>query len=153
MATVQSTIDVQVPVHIAYNQWTQFEEFPTFMEGVVDVTQLDDTHLRWVAEVGGKRTEWQAEITEQVPDQRIVWHSTQGKGNSGVVTFEPIDDGTTRVAVHMEYDTEGMTETLGSAIGFDDRQVKGDLERFKDMIESRVVETGAWRGTVSQTGR
>ena len=153
MATVQESIDLQVPVQVAYNQWTQFEEFPSFMEGIVDVTQLDDTHLRWIAEIGGKRVEWQAEIIEQIPDQRIVWHSTQGKGNSGTVTFEPIDDGSSRLTVQMEYDTEGMTEALGSAVGIDDRRVQGDLQRFKDMIESRVVETGAWRDTVSQTGR
>jgi len=148
MATVEESIEVGVDVTTAYNQWTQFEEFPRFMEGVKEVRQLDDTHLRWVAEVGGETEEWQAEIREQQPDQRIAWHSTSGKQNDGVVTFEPIDSNRTRVTVRIDYETEGAKEAIGGALGADDRRVKGDLERFKELIESRGTETGAWRGEV-----
>jgi uncharacterized membrane protein len=148
MASVEKSIEVNVPVSTAYNQWTQFEEFPSFMEGVESVTQLDDTHLRWVAEIGGKREEWRAEITEQHPDERVAWRSTEGKGNAGVVTFHHIDDSRTRVTVQMDWTPEGLTEKLGAAVGADDRRVKGDLERFKETIESQGVETGAWRGEV-----
>jgi uncharacterized membrane protein len=153
MARVEETIEVNVPVSTAYNQWTQFEEFPKFMEGVESVTQIDDTHLRWVAEVGGKRHEWQAEITEQVPDRGVAWRALDGHYNSGVVTFEPVDENRTRINVVMEHETEGLTETLGSALGSDSRRVKGDLERFKEFVEGRGVETGAWRGEVHQGER
>jgi uncharacterized membrane protein len=146
--TIEQTIDVNVPVHTAYNQWTQFEEFPSFMEGVESVTQLDDRHLRWVAEVGGETREWQAEIVAQEPDRRIAWRATDGKDNAGVVTFQPVDQATTRVEVQMQWEPEGMKEKAGSMVGMDDRRVKGDLERFKDMIEKRGVESGAWRGDV-----
>jgi uncharacterized membrane protein len=153
MARVEESIDVNVPVSTAYNQWTQFEEFPRFMEGVESVTQIDDTHLRWVAEAGGKRYEWEAEITEQMPDRKVVWRAVDGHSNSGTVTFEPVDEGTTRITVGMEHEAEGMMESLGSALGADSRRVKGDLERFKELIESRGVESGAWRGEVQQGDR
>jgi len=148
MSTIEQTIDVNVPLHTAYNQWTQFEDFPNFMEGVESVTQLDDRHLRWVAEVGGEKREWQAEIVDQEPDRRVAWRATDGKDNAGTVTFQPIDQTTTRVEVQMQWEPEGMKEKAGAMVGMDDRRVKGDLERFKDMIESRGVESGAWRGDV-----
>jgi len=148
MATVNQSIEVDRPVRTVYNQWTQFEEFPSFMKGVESVTQSDDTHLHWVAEIGGKRHEWDAEITEQTPDQRVSWVSIDGHGTGGVVSFESIGDGRTRVTVEMAHETEGIVESVGSALGFDDRQVKGDLERFKEVIESRPAESGAWRGEV-----
>jgi len=148
MASVVESIDVKVPVSVAYNQWTQFEDFPNFMEGVKSVTQIDDTHLHWVAEVGGAEKEWDAEITEQHPDERIAWHATSGAENAGVVTFHRIDDETTRVMLQLDADPEGLVENIGTALGFLDRRVKGDLERFKAFIESRQSETGAWRGEV-----
>ena len=150
MASVESSIDVNVPVTTAYNQWTQFEDFPEFMEGVEYVHQIDDTHLRWAAEIGGEREEWEATITEQTPDQRIAWTSTSGKDNAGVVTFHRIDDMTTRVTLQMDWDPQGMKEKAGSMLGRDEAQVKADLERFKEFIESRGVETGAWRGEVGR---
>jgi len=148
MSTIEQTIDVNVPLHTAYNQWTQFEDFPNFMEGVESVTQLDDRHIQWVADVGGEKREWQAEIVAQEPDRRIAWRATDGKDNAGVVTFQPVDQTTTRVEVQMQWEPEGMKEKAGSMVGMDDRRVKGDLERFKDMIESRGVESGAWRGDI-----
>jgi uncharacterized membrane protein len=148
MATVKESIEVEVPVKTAYNQWTQFEEFPKLMEGVESVKQLDDTHLRWVAEVGGNRREWQAEIVEQQPDKRIAWRATDEIGPNGIVEFEPLGEDKTLVTVEMAYEPEGLTEQLGSAVGIDSRQVKADLERFKKLIESRGVESGAWRGEV-----
>ena len=148
MSTIKESIEVNVPVNTAYNQWTQFEEFPKFMEGVESVTQLDETHLRWVAEIGGQRREWQAEITEQVPDQRIAWKATEVYDPDGVVTFQSVGQDETQVTVEMTFKPEGVVEQLGSAIGSDSRQVKGDLERFKKLIESRGVESGAWRGEV-----
>ena len=153
MATIEESIEVNVPVSTAYNQWTQFEEFPTFMEGVESVQQLDDAHLRWVAEIGGKRREWEAEISEQKPDERVAWKATSGHGNSGVVTFHRLDDNRSRVTVQMEHEAEGLTEQLGSVLGSDSRQVKSDLERFKQLIESRGRETGAWRGEVERGER
>ena len=153
MANVQSSIDVHVPISTAYNQWTQFEEFPSFMEGVKDVKQIDDTRLHWVAEVGGSREEWDAEITEQHPDERVAWKSITGRPNAGVVTFHRLDDDTTRVTVQMDWEPEGMKESAGSMIGLDERRVEGDLERFRDLIERQGVETGAWRGEVEQGQR
>jgi uncharacterized membrane protein len=149
MTTIEQHIDVDVPVRAAYDQWTQFEQFPQFMEGVESVTQVDDTHLRWVAEIAGARREWDAEITEQHPDHRIAWRSTDGKTNAGVVTFHRLDDEKTRVAVQMDYDPEGVTEKAGSMLGFDDRRVKGDMKRFKELIEERGAPTGTWRGDVA----
>ena len=150
MATIEKSIDVSVPLSTAYNQWTQFEEFPTFMDGIEEVRQLDDTHLRWVANVSGQREEWEAEITEQRPDERIAWTSQGGKGNAGVVTFHRLGEGETRVTVQIDWEPEGAVEQVGAAVGADDRRVEGDLERFKQMIESRGVETGAWRGEVER---
>ncbi|MDX6621831.1 MAG: hypothetical protein QOK36_4217 [Gaiellales bacterium] len=148
MSTVEESIDIHVPVRAAYDQWTQFESFPEFMEGVEEVRQLDDTHLHWRAKVGGHEVEWDAVITEQVPDQRVAWKATDGKANAGVVTFEGIDDGTTRVRVRMEHESEGVVEKVGSALGADSREVKNSLERFKELLERRHSATGAWRGEV-----
>lgn len=150
MATVEQSIDVQVPLSTAYNQWTQFEEFPGFMEGVEEVRQLDPTHLHWVAQVGGHRHEWDAEVTEQKPDERVAWRNVDGKDNAGVVTFHRLDSDRTRVMVQLDFLPEGLLEKLGDAIGAPDRRVKGDLERFKEMIESKGQETGAWRGEVKR---
>jgi uncharacterized membrane protein len=151
MSTVTQSIDVKVPVRTAYDQWTQFEDFPQFMDGVKRVDQLDDTRLHWVAKVGGKEKEWDAKITEQTPDQRVAWTATSGAPNGGVVTFHRLDDSTTRVTVQMELEPEGPVEAVGAAAGMPDRRVKGDLDRFKEFIESRGSETGAWRGEVNQT--
>jgi uncharacterized membrane protein len=148
MASVVESIDVKVPVSTAYNQWTQFEDFPRFMEGVKAVTQTDDTHLHWVAEVAGKEKEWDAEISEQHADERVAWNATFGAENAGVVTFHRIDDETTRVTLQLDAEPEGVVENVGTALGFLERRVKGDLERFKEFIESRGAETGAWRGEV-----
>jgi uncharacterized membrane protein len=150
MPTIEESIEVNVPVTTAYNQWTQFEEFPTFMKGVDEVRQLDDTRLHWVVSHGGQTHEWDAEITEQRPDERVAWKSIGGKGNAGAVTFHRIDENTTRLMVQIDWETEGMMDQLGSALGSDDRRVKGDLERFKEMIEARGEESGAWRGEVEQ---
>ena len=148
METIRESIEVDVPISTAYNQWTQFEEFPQFMEGVESVKQLDDTHLHWVAEIGGKRREWQAEIVEQKPDQKIAWHAVDGNGPNGVVEFEQLGEDKTLITVEMAYEPEGVTEQLGAKVGIDSRQVGRDLERFKQLIESRGVESGAWRGEV-----
>jgi uncharacterized membrane protein len=148
MASVVESIDVKVPVNTAYNQWTQFEEFPQFMEGVQSVTQTDDTHLHWVAEIAGKEEEWDAEVTEQHPDERVAWRATSGAENAGVVTFHRIDDETTRVTLQMDVEPEGVVENVGTALGFLDRRVKGDLERFKEFVEGRGVATGSWRGEI-----
>ncbi len=150
MATVHESIEIDAPVRAAYDQWTQFESFPDFMEGVKEVRQIDDTHLHWVAEIAGKQEEWQAEITEQVPDERIAWRSVSGKGNAGIVTFEPLADARTRVTVDIEHDAEGLVEKVGSALGVDDRRVKGDLERFSQLMEVRGAQAGGWRGEVHQ---
>jgi len=153
MSTVEESIDVHVPVHTAYNQWTQFEEFPRFMEVVESVRQLDDTHLHWKAEIAGVTREWDAAITEQLPDERVAWRNTDGKDNAGVVTFHKLNDERSRIMVQMDFVPEGIKEKLGDALGAPDRRVKGDLERFKEMIESRGAETGAWRGQVEQEAR
>ena len=145
MARVEKSIDVKVPVRTAYNQWTQFEEFPKFMEGVHSVQQLDDRRLHWKAEVAGREKEWDAEIREQVPDQKIIWHSTSGAENAGIVTFTPLNPQETRVTLHMSYDPEGLIEGVGDALGFLDRRVEGDLKRFQGFIESRGQETGGYR--------
>ena len=148
MASVVESIDVKVPVSTAYNQWTQFEDFPRFMEGVKSVKQIDDTHLHWVAEVAGVEKEWDAAITEQRPDERVAWRATSGAENAGVVTFHRIDDETTRATLQLDVDPEGIVENVGTALGFLQRRVKGDLERFKEYLESRGTESGAWRGEV-----
>jgi len=148
--TVEQSIDVAVPVSIVYNQWTEFESFPQFMEGVDEVRQLDDTHLHWRASFGGSEHEWDAVITEQHPDERVAWRNTSGKDNAGVVTFHKLDDTHTRIMVQLDFVPEGIKEKLGSALGAPNRRVEGDLERFKEFIESRGHETGAWRGDVSK---
>ena len=148
MSTIEQTVEVNVPISTAYNQWTQFEEFPKFVAGVRDVLQLDDRRHHWAAEFGGSRHEWDAEITEQLPDERVAWRNTDGKENAGVVTFHKIDDQRSKVMVQMDFVPEGVKEKVGAALGAPDRRIKGDLERFKDMIESRGRESGAWRGEV-----
>jgi len=147
--TITESIEVDVPVSTAYNQWTQFEDFPLFMEGVEHVEQLDDTRLHWIAKVGGKTNEWDAKILEQHPDKQISWISEDGKKTRGTVTFEPVGESRTRISLSMSYQAEGLTEALGSAVGLDERRVRGDLQRFKELIESRGAESGAWRGEVS----
>jgi len=148
MGKVQQSIDVNVPVTTAYNQWTQFEDFPRFMEGVKEVRQLDDKTLEWTAEINGKEETWTADIVEQEPDQRVTWHSTSGRQNAGAVSFERLGDNETRVTLEMGWQPDGAVEKAGDALGFDDRQVRGDLERFKKFLESRGTETGAWRGEI-----
>ncbi len=150
MPTIEQSIEVNVPVSTAYNQWTQFEEFPQFMEGIDEIKQLDETTLHWKASFGGKQHEWKASITEQDPDQRVAWKSEDGKTNAGVVTFHHIDDSVTRIMVQMDWEPEGLVEKVGGALGFDDRTIKGDLERFKELIESRGQESGAYRDEVGQ---
>jgi uncharacterized membrane protein len=150
MSNIEESIEVQVPVRTAYDQWTQFEEFPSFMEGVESVSQVDDTHLHWVAEIAGRRVEFDAEVTEQTPDQRVAWQSTGGAQHAGVVTFHHLDDGVTRVMLQLDIEPEGVVEKVGDALGVAKRQVKGDLERFKDLVEARGEATGAWRGEVTQ---
>ncbi len=148
MSTVEKSIEVELPVSTVYNQWTQFEEFPQFMEGVESVTQLDDTRLHWVAEIAGARREWDAEIVDQQPDQRIAWRSIDGAGNGGIVTFQPVGPETTQVNLQMEFEPEGLAESIGDKLGFVSKQAEGDLKRFKSFIEDQGVETGAWRGEV-----
>ena len=150
MGSATESIDVNVPVSTAYNQWTQFEEFPQFMEGVSEVQQLDDTTLRWTATIAGNEQTWTARITEQEPDQRIAWTSLEGSRNAGVVTFHRLSDQTTRVTLQLDIDPEGAVENIGDTLGFVGRQVKADVERFKEFIESHGQETGAWRGEVQQ---
>ena len=149
MATVEKSIEVEAPVRSVYNQWTQFEEFPRFMEGVERVQQQGDKHLHWEAKIGGKKQEWDAAISEQVPDKRVAWTSTSGDDNSGVVTFHLLDDAKTRVTLQLTYDPDGIVETVGDKVGFMSRRVEGELERFKKFIEARDgQETGAWRGKI-----
>jgi len=150
MATIEHGIEVDVPVRTAYDQWTQFNEFPSFMEGVDEITQLDDTHLHWKVSHDGHTVEFDTEITEQEPDKRIAWRTTDGKAHAGVVTFHKLSDDRSKVMVQMDWEPEGMLETLGAALGADDRRVTSDLERFKEQIESRGTASGAWRGTVEQ---
>ena len=149
MSTIEKSIEINVPVQTAYNQWTQFEEFPRFMEGIEKVTQLDKTHLHWKANIGGKNKEWNAVITEQRPDDRIAWKSTDGARNAGVVTFHRLSDQKSKVMLQLEYDPEGVVENVGDALGAVSLRVAGDLERFKEFIEARGHESGAWRGQVN----
>ena len=151
MSKIEESIDVEVPVRTAYNQWTQFESFPKFMGGVETVTQKSDTMTHWVISVDGLKREFDAEITEQTPDQRIAWNSVEGADHAGVVTFHRLDEGKTRVMLQLETQPEGVIENVADRLGFLKRQAKGDLERFKEFIEGRGAETGAWRGEVSQT--
>ena len=148
MSSIEQSIDVNVPVRTAYNQWTQFEEWPRFMEGIRQVRQLDDKRLEFRAEIGGVEKRWVAEISEQVPDMRIAWHSIDGAKNAGVVTFHRLSDDCTRIMLQMEYDPKGFVENVGDALGAAKLRIKGDLERFKNFIESQGRETGAWRGEI-----
>lgn len=150
--TIEESIDVQVPVSTAYNQWTQFEEFPRFMEGVEEVKQLDDKRLLWRTNIGGKKEEFTAHMTEQVPDTRIAWRSDEGVRNAGAATFHRLSDSTTRIMFQMEYEPEGIIENVGDFMGMTRHRIKGDLERFKDFIETRGTETGAWRGEIPRPG-
>lgn len=150
MSRILESIDVDVPVRIAYDQWTQFESFPEFMEGIERVEQLTDTTLEWTANISGVDRSWTAEITEQTPDQRIAWKAVDGAENAGVVTFHRLDDRKSRVTLQLDVEPEGLVESVGDALGFVQRRAKGDLERFKAFIEARAVPTGAWRGEVDQ---
>jgi uncharacterized membrane protein len=148
MAHIEKSIEVNVPVRTAYNQWTQFEQFPRFMEGVEEVRQLDDKRLQWRARIAGKTEEWQAEIVEQTPDRVVAWRSTTGAENGGRVSFAPAGTNATRITLRMDYDPKGMVESAGDKLGLVSRRVEGDLERFKEFIEGRGAETGAWRGEI-----
>jgi uncharacterized membrane protein len=148
MSRISDQIEVNVPVSTAYNQWTQFESFPRFMEGVERVVQVDDRTLEWTAEIGGQEKHWRAEITEQEPDRHIAWRSTSGARNDGLVQFEALGPSRSRVSLELDVEPEGPVETAGDALGVVERRVKGDLERFREFIEARGTETGAWRGTV-----
>ena len=150
MPKIEKSIDVDVPVNVAYNQWTQFEEFPRFMEGVEAVTQHGDKNLHWKAKIAGKTEEWDAVITEQTPDNRIAWRNTTGATNAGVVNFHRLSDDKTRVLLSLDYEPEGVVENVGSALGLVEGRVEGDLKRFKKFIEERGRETGAWRGTIQR---
>jgi uncharacterized membrane protein len=151
-STVRETITVNVPVRTAYNQWTQFEEFPTFMDSVHEVRQLNDKRLHWKADVLGKPVEWDAEITEQIPDQRIAWRSTSGRTNNGEVRFTPLSGDRCRITLAMTYQPEGALEAVGDAMGAVRLEASGNLKRFKEMMEQRGHETGAWRGTIHGQG-
>jgi uncharacterized membrane protein len=152
VSTVEQSIEVNVPVRTAYNQWTQFEEFPQFMEGVNKVLQKDDVTLEWEAEIAGQNRQWEAKIDEQTPDQRIAWHSTTGDvKQAGVVTFHRLDDNKTKVMLQLEFEPTDWKEKAGDALGIIEGRIKGDLARFKKFIEERGQETGAWRGEVEQT--
>jgi uncharacterized membrane protein len=147
MKTLEHTIEVEAPVSATYNQWTQFEEFPRFMEGVESVTQVDDAHVHWVAEVAGKRTEWDAEITHQVPDREIAWIGLGDPDNRGRVVFDG-EDGRTKVTMMLDYEPRGAVEQIGDKLGLVRRRVEGDMKRFKEFIEARGRETGGWRGEI-----
>jgi uncharacterized membrane protein len=150
MSTVEKSIDVDVPVSTAYNQWTQFETFPEFMEGVERIDQISDTMTHWVTSIGGVTREFDAEITEQHPDERVAWTSVDGPKNAGVVTFHRLGPDKTRVMLQMDYAPEGLVENVGDKLGIVTRRAEGDLKNFKKFIESRGSETGAWRGDVER---
>jgi uncharacterized membrane protein len=150
MERIQKTIEVDCPLTHVYNQWTQFEEFPKFMEGVKEVRQLDDQRLHWRASIGGKEKEWTSRIIEQIPDNRIAWKSESGEYTSGQVDFAKLGENRTRVALEISYDPKGFIENAGDAVGVVSRRVTNDLEQFKEFIENRGRETGAWRGTIKE---
>jgi uncharacterized membrane protein len=150
VSAIEESIRVQAPLQAVYNQWTQFEDFPKFMEGIKQVRQIDDTHLHWVAAFGGQEHEWDAEVTEQKPDERVAWRNTDGKENAGVVTFHRISDAETQVMVQMDFVPEGIIEKLGNAIGAPDRRVKGDLERFRDLVQDAGQRPEGWREEVQR---
>lgn len=151
MSHIEHTVEVKVPVRTAYDQWTQFESFPAFMTGVERVKQIDDRRLEWTAEVLGQRRTWQAEITRQEPDRCVSWMSTSGPRNEGTVTFQPLDPDRTEIKLAMDVEPEGVVDKIGDAVGVLDRQINDDLGRFREFIERRGQETGAWRGTVGGT--
>ena len=148
MSTIEESIEVAVPVRTAYNQWTQFEEFPRFMEGVEEIRQLSDTRMHWKTRIAGVEREFDAEVTEQHPDHRIAWRSVDGTSHAGVVTFHRLSDDKSRIMLQLDSEPEGAVEKAGDALGILKRRVRADLERFKEMIEGRGGETGAWRGDV-----
>ncbi|APE25382.1 MULTISPECIES: SRPBCC family protein [Streptomyces] len=153
MSTVEQTIDVDVPLRTAYNQWTQFEEFPKFMEGVEEVRQTDDRHCHWRTKVAGVRREFDTEIVDQLPDERVAWRTVAGDVQQmGVVSFQPLDEAHTRVRLAMDVEPSGMAEKAADAMGVLDRRVKGDLKRFKGYIEEHGRESGGWRGRISPGG-
>ncbi|MDP9377965.1 MAG: SRPBCC family protein [Actinomycetota bacterium] len=152
MSTIEESIEVNVPVSTAYNQWTQFEEFPRFMEGVEEIRQVSDSRMHWKTRIAGVEREFDAEITEQHPDHRIAWRSVEGTDHAGVVTFHRISDDVTRIMLQLDSEPEGAVEKIGDALGILKRRVKGDLGRFKEMMESRGAETGAWRGDIEGPG-
>ena len=149
---VEKSIMVNVPVGTAYNQWTQFEDFPQFMGGIKSVTQLEDDRLEWVAEIAGVRRQWTARILEQVPDRKVAWAATEGATNAGAVTFEDVGGGQTSVHLTLEYEPEGLLEKVGDKLNIVENQAEGDLDRFKAFIESEGYATGAWRGSVKEGG-
>ena len=148
MATVEQTVEVEAPIRTVYDQWTQFEEFPRFMGGVEEVRQIDDRLTHWRTSIGGVTREFDAEIVDQHPDQRVAWRSVDGTTHAGAVTFEKVDENHTRVAARIDWQPESAAEKVGAAVGVDDRQVKADLARFREFIEQRGTETGAWRGDI-----
>jgi uncharacterized membrane protein len=150
VSTIEESIDVAVPVRTAYNQWTQFEDFPNFMEGVDRINQVTDTRTHWQTSIAGVKREFDAEITEQRPDERIAWQSVNEPRQAGVVTFHRVAPDSTRVMLQMEFQPQGAVEKTADALNLVKRRVKGDLERFKGYIESRGAESGAWRGEVGQ---
>ncbi len=148
MEHIEKSVDVNAPLNAVYNQWTQFEDFPEFMEGVVEVRQLDEKRLHWRARVGGHEKEWDAEIFEQTPDERIAWRSVSGAMNSGQITFQSLGPNETRVNAKINYDPQGVLENIGGALGIMGGYVQGNLNRFKHFIEARGAETGSWRGEI-----
>jgi uncharacterized membrane protein len=149
MERIEKSIEVEAPISAVYNQWTQFEDFPKFMDGVQEVRQLDDSRLAWRAEIAGKVTDWEAEIYEQIPDLRIAWRSTSGAPNAGTVSFQELGPQLTRVNLMLDYQPLGAVEKIGDALGLVSGRIEGDLRRFKSFVESRGVETGAWRGKIN----
>lgn len=148
MPTIEKSIEIGVPAQVAYNQWTQFEEFPRFMEGVEEVRQIDDNHLHWRAQFAGQEVEWDAEIIEQVPDRLVAWRSIGGMSVEGQVTFSPLSAERCRVDARIDYQPEGLLQKTGDALGFVSRRIEGNLERFKELLETQKVPTGAWRGEI-----
>jgi uncharacterized membrane protein len=152
MATAEQSIEVDVPVTTAYNQWTQFEDFPKFMDSVESIQQLDDRRLHWKVSIDGVTREFDAEVTEQLPDERIAWKSLDGTTQAGVVTFHKLSPTKSRVMLQLDMQPQGLVEKAGEKLGFVARQAKQDMENFKKFIESRQLETGAWRGEVPREG-